>query len=169
MDEKFAILHEISKNPNTSNRKLAKLTSKAVGTVNARIHELLDEEYITFQREGARTFHYEITRKGQLHYSELLHIYTNQAIALVDDARANTRRVIHEKLEEGVRRFYLYGTRDALYRIAKMTLIELSLDQKITYSDLDDLAGIQTEEDHVVLIWETKNTGCCRNAANILL
>ncbi len=169
MDDKFAILHEISKNPNTSNRKLAKLTNKAVGTVNARIHELLDQDYIAFQRENARLFHYEITDKGQLYYSELLHIYTNQAIALVDDARANTRKVIHNKVDEGVRQFYLYGTQDALYRIAKMTLIEMSLEKDILYADIESLDEISGDRNHAVLIWESKNTGCSEYAANILL
>jgi isoleucyl-tRNA synthetase len=46
---------------------------------------------------------------------------------------------------------------------------DIWFEKDISYSDIESLDEISGDRNHAILIWESKNTGCSDNAANILL
>lgn len=170
MDENYEILVAISNNPHTSNRKLARSIHKAVGTVNARLHELMASKMIIVIKDDANGFTYELTPEGKAYLAQLLYQEVTRALGTVDLVRQRIRLVLKRLLDQGKHHFYLYGQEDGVCRMIKMALIELSLEQAVTYSVLEVLANnVDFKTTECLLIWENHLQNCHPSAMHILI
>lgn len=169
MDKVLRVLLNIEKAPDISQRQLAKTTGYSLGSVNGILQKLIDDGEIVSKPLTPNHYVYEITDKGHLHKGSLLYDFTVDGYDIIARIRRQTKVEIQKAVEEGVTNFYLYGQEDALYRLVKMSMIELRRKAGIDYTFIESFDEIDASKPYRLFVWNKETLEIEGDAVNVLL
>ncbi len=120
-------LEAIEKNPNLSQRDLAKSLDVALGVANACIHTLVKKGMIKIRGDNNRSITYHLTKRGLLHKSMLAMEWTKNTISFYREARQQVALKLTSLSKEGVETVVLYGPNE-LSEIAAIVASEANIE-----------------------------------------
>ena len=107
--KEYMILDMIEKNPNITQREMAKTIGIAVSMINDYLEEYENEGYIKRKYISTKTVEYFITKKG-LERRKLLNIwYLKSSHMVYSSAKDNIVSFLNQIIEKGFKRILLYG------------------------------------------------------------
>ncbi|MDF2820223.1 MAG: uncharacterized protein K0R15_664 [Clostridiales bacterium] len=152
MNKELEILRIVENNEKTSQREFAKKLYVSLGTANALVQKLITEGYVDLVQLDSRAVNYLITESGRFKKAELMYEEVIEAY----DVISNFKKIVRDKLEalmnKGVNKFYLFGDEDDLYKLVKMSLLELRRNNDIEYSKPDELIHINDKK-ATTIVW----------------
>lgn len=169
MDRTLRIFLTIEESPDISQRRLAKKTGFSLGTVNGILQKLIDQEEVISNMSVPNHYIYELTHKGDLHKAKLLYDFTVDGYEVIGKIRTHTKRAIERSINEGINTFYLYGQEDSIYRLVRMSFIEVKRKSNITYVYINSFDEIIDELPYRIFVWNKENLVDVENTINILL
>lgn len=169
MDKTLKIFMTIEAIPDISQRQLAKRTSFSLGTVNGILQKLIDNGEIISKMVTPNHYIYEITDKGAVHKAKLLYDFTLEGYDAIGRIRSNCKKAIDSAIEEGIGFFYLYGQDDPIYKLVKMSLIEVKRHAAIDYCYIDNFEQITNERPFKVLMWNKETLDINGDTINVLV
>lgn len=105
-------LEAIERNPNVSQRELAKSMGVALGIVNACIHTLVRKGMVKIRGDNNRSISYHLTKRGIGMKSALAMQWTLNTIDFYREARLRVAHTLQRLSAEGVKRLLLYGANE---------------------------------------------------------
>lgn len=169
MDKTLRVLLRIEKEPDISQRQLAKSTGYSLGSVNGILQKLIDEEEIVSKPLTPNHYVYEITPAGHIHKAKLLYDFTLDGYDVIARIRRQTKEAISRAVNEGILHFYLYGEEDALYRLVKMSMIEYKRKAGIDYTYITSLEEVDKSINYQIFLWNKETLELPGKTVNVLL
>lgn len=105
-------LEAIERNPNVSQRELAKSMGVALGIVNACIHTLVRKGMVKIRGDNNRSISYHLTKRGIGMKSALAMQWTLNTIDFYREARVRVAHTLQRLSAEGVKRLLLHGANE---------------------------------------------------------
>lgn len=169
MDKVLRVLLSIEKEPDISQRQLAKSTGYSLGSVNGILQRLIDNEELVSKPLTPNHYVHEITEKGNLLKGKLLYDFTLDGYDVIARIRRKTKACIDEAVKDGVLTFYLYGQEDALFRLVKMSMIEYKRKAGIEYEFITSFDDIDRSKNFRIFLWNKETLELAGDVVNILL
>ena len=120
------LLHELSENPQVTQRGLGRRVGLALGLINAQLHRLSTHGLIQVLDGDKRRIRYQITPAGIVEKNRLIGEYLEHSFHFYRDLRRFLRERLLQLAGQGVQRILLVGTGD-LAEVAYLTLQEVGL------------------------------------------
>jgi DNA-binding MarR family transcriptional regulator len=120
------LLHELSNEPNLTQRDLSRRLGIALGLVNSYIKNLVAKGYVTVKSIPPRRYTYYLTPKGFAEKTRLTYRHLQNYTGLYTSARRDLRKLFDGLYSQGMRRVVFAGV-DELAEIAYLTLQETGL------------------------------------------
>lgn len=155
MEKELHILTQISQNESITQRQLAKDMGLSLGTINSLMKRMTEKKFLILQ-QNSKSIRYVLTPKGLKEKAMLTYNHTVDSYRVISKLRTNTKNLIEDQIEKGIKKFYLYGEKDEVYKIIKMSIIAAKRMYNIDYVELESMNHI-TELDSVVLTWNVSN------------
>lgn len=155
--------------PDISQRQLAKKTGFSLGTVNGILQKLIDNGEIVSKMVTPNHYIYQITSVGAIHKARLLYDFTIEGYDAIGRIRSNCKKAIDMAIAEGVTYFYLYGQEDPIYKLVKMSLIEVKRHAAIDYCYIDSFEQITNDKPFKVLVWNKETLDINGDTINVLI
>lgn len=155
MEKELHILTQISQNESITQRQLAKDMGLSLGTINSLMKRMAEKKFLILQ-QNSKSIRYVLTPKGLKEKAMLTYNHTVDSYRVISKLRTNTKNLIEDQIEKGIKKFYLYGEKDEVYKIIKMSIIAAKRMYNIDYVELESMNHI-TELDSVVLTWNISN------------
>ncbi len=169
MDKVLRVMLAIEKEPDISQRQLAKSTGYSLGSVNGILQKLIDDKALVSKSITPNHYIYEITEQGMALKGMLLYDFILEGYDAIAKIRRHTKSEIQKAVDSGITRFYMVGKDDALYRLVKMCMIEYRRKADIEYEYLTDLKAINTQQPHRIFVWNKEYMSQQEHMINILL
>lgn len=163
MHSEYQILTHLTRNDQTSQRKIATGVDLSVGTVNLLLKKMVRKGLVKLERVDGRTLRYIVTPHGmaektRLVYRYLVHSY--RQIAKINQALE--KAVAREAVRRGAAPWVVfYGPPDEVLEILKIAAATLDLDYSVA-SGPDSLhallvhTGAKKDKPFVVITWSTE-------------
>lgn len=152
MDKELQMLININNNEHITQRHLAKTLGLSLGTINALVQKMIDKGYINVHQINARTLKYILTPLGAKVKAKKTYEHVVVSFRMIGRVRMMTKKIIEEQIEKGFRNFYLYGERDEVYKIVKMSIIEAKRLHNVKYFEIDQLSEMHDSEG-IIITW----------------
>ncbi len=120
------LLHELSEDPEVTQRGLGRRVGLALGLINAHLHRLSTQGLIEILDGNRGRIRYQITAAGVEEKSHLIGEYLEYSLHFYRDLRRFLRERLVQLAGQGVQRILLVGTGD-LAEVAYLTLQEVGL------------------------------------------
>lgn len=120
------LLHELSENPDVTQRGLGRRVGLALGLINAHLHRLSTHGLIQILDGDKRRIRYQITPAGAMERNRLVGEYLEYSFQFYRDLRRFLRERLLQLAGQEVQRILLVGTGD-LAEVAYLTLQEVGL------------------------------------------
>lgn len=169
MDKTLRIFMTIEEIPDISQRQLAKKTGFSLGTVNGILQKLIDGGEIISKVLTPNHYVYELTEKGDVHKAKLLYDFTVDGYDAIGKIKRQCKKALEDSVHMGIRRFYLYGQEDAIYRLVKMSLIEYKRHAAIEYQYVDSFDEIAHDKPYKILVWNKETLELKGETLNVLI
>lgn len=154
MNKELEILRVVANKEKTSQRELAKKLYVSLGTANALIQKLITDGFIELIQLGSRGVDYTITGNGKLRKAELLYNEVIEAYDIISGFKKVIRAKLEVLINTGIDKFYMFGDEDDIFRLVKMSLIELKRNNEIEFSKPDELIHINDKK-AITIVWNT--------------
>lgn len=120
------LLHELSENPDVTQRGLGRRVGLALGLINAHLHRFSTHGLIQILDGDKRRIRYQITPAGITERNRLVAEYLEYSFQFYRDVRRFLRERLLQLAGQGVQRILLVGTGD-MAEVAYLTLQEVGL------------------------------------------
>ena len=107
--KELILLQHIEKNPNTTQKEIAKVISAAPSMVNVYIDNLEEKHYMVRDYQSAKVVYYNITPEGIKRKNYLLINYMRELLDLYRLAKENVEKFLLEIEERGYSNLLIYG------------------------------------------------------------
>lgn len=107
------VMEEIEKNPQVSQRQLARSLGSSLGVANACIQTLVRKGLVKIRGESNRSITYHLTKQGLAQKARLAVEWTNNTIGFYVEARRSIREQLSALAARGVRELAVYGANEA--------------------------------------------------------
>ena len=121
--KELLLLEHIEKNPNTTQKEIAKIVNGAISMVNVNIDKLEEKNYMLREYQSAKTVKYIITAEGIKRKNYLSIAYFNELIKLYRLAEKNIEDFLVMLENKGYKNILIYGAGEVgetLLGIAKL-------------------------------------------------
>ncbi len=169
MDRTLNILLTVENEESISQRQLCKKVGCSLGTINKMIVKLVEDEEIVVIHENNNDYFYKLTKKGRERKAMLMHSFILESFDLISDTKKRIKNRVHELILAGTKVFYLLGERNDIYRITKMTIMELKRDYDIDYSFIGSENEIRTSDTYCILRWDKESFKDQKHSINVLM
>lgn len=156
MDKELQMLSHISQNERVTQRQLAKTSGLSLGSINALLQNMTNKGYIQVQTVNARTLRYVLTPLGKEVKAQKTYEEVVISFQMISKVRSMTKQIVHEQIEKGYNRFYLYGEHDEVYKLVKMSLIEAKRLHQATYAEIESVDDMN-DADGIIITWHNKD------------
>ncbi len=169
MDRVLKTFLVIEDTPDISQRRLCKEVGCSLGTINKILAKLLDENEIFINKMDQNNYEYKLTDKGKKAKAILLHDYVLESFEMITGIKRKIKDSIVDLINLGVKRFYLLGEQDDIYKIVKMTIMECKRNSEINYEIIEKLDDINKDEKYFLLTWNKEMIVEDVNSLNVLM
>lgn len=169
MNKTLNIFITIKEIPDISQRQLAKKTGYSLGTINGLLQKLIDQGEIMSKALTPNHYIYEITPIGAIHEAKLVYDFAIDGYKIIGKIKKHIKEIIGLCIKQGIRDFYLYGEKDAIYRLIIMSLIESKRNVDIRYRLIDNIEEIENENAYKVLLWNKKDLDFANKGIHVLI
>lgn len=107
--KELLLLQHIEKNPDTTQKEIAKVISGAPSMVNVYIDNLEEKNYMVRDYKSAKIVYYNITSEGVKRKNYLLINYMRELLDLYRLAKENVEKFLLEIEERGYSKLLIYG------------------------------------------------------------
>ncbi len=143
--KELLLLQHIEKNPDTTQKEIAKVISGAPSMVNVYIDNLEEKNYMVRDYKSAKIVYYNITPEGVKRKNFLLISYMRELLSLYILAKDNVENFLKELIKKGYNNILLYGAGDVAETIIGVIRDKEDLNLKILAVVDDDEDKIGTE------------------------
>lgn len=161
MDKELLLLRKLYRNPESTQRNMAKATGISLGCVNALIKDFVKKDIIKVKKVEKRTTLYSLTSVGINQKSQLTYKYIEEACEFLRELSISMDKLI-KKLANGTNMLVLFGRKDALYELIVERLDKNKIEYKY-YNNLDDIIMLSSMHDILVVVWEPENINTIKN------
>ncbi len=169
MDRVLKIFTVIESAPNISQRKLCKEVGCSLGTINKILTKLVDENELYINQKDQNNYEYKITSKGKETKARLLHDYVLESFDIITGIKKKVKDSLTDLIDLGIDKFYLFGEKDDIYKIIKMTIMECKRNSEIEYEIIENLDEINKDEKYFLLTWHREAIVDDTNSINVLM
>ncbi len=169
MDRDLRILLIVEDEPTISQRQLSKRLGCSLGTVNKLISNMVENKEVEVSHSGINDYVYKITEKGRKKKAKLLYCFVLESFDVISSMKKKIKALVEDLVKKGVSVFFLYGEKNDIYKIIKMTIIELKRDYDIDYSFVNNLDKVENDDKHFLLTWDKEEAINNINQVNILM
>ncbi len=169
MDRVLKIFTVIENTPDISQRKLCKEVGCSLGTINKILTKLVDENELYINQKDQNNYEYKISSKGKEKKASLLHDYVLESFDIITSIKKKTKESITDLIDLGIDKFYLFGEKDDIYKIIKMTIMECKRNSEIEYEIIENLDEINKDERYFLLTWHKDAVVDDANSINVLM
>jgi len=120
------LLHELTQNPDLTQRHLGKKTGLALGLINLRLHRLNAQGFIQIANDEKKRTRYLMTPQGTAERERLLAEYQDYSLQYYREVRKFLKSRLLELASEGVSKILLLGSGE-MAEVAYLTLQEVGL------------------------------------------
>lgn len=107
--KELLLLEHIEKNPDTTQKEIAKIINGATSMVNVYIDNLEEKRYLNRDYKSAKTVYYNITQEGIKRKNYLAITYLNELLELYKLAEKNIENFLVTIENKGYKDILLYG------------------------------------------------------------
>jgi predicted transcriptional regulator len=107
--KELLLLQHIEKNPDTTQKEIAKIIGGAPSMVNVYIDNLEEKNYMVRDYKSAKIVYYNITSEGVKRKNYLLINYMRELLDLYRLAKENVEKFLLEIEERGYSNLLIYG------------------------------------------------------------
>lgn len=122
----LSILEEVEKNPETSQRSLAKNLGIALGLVNSLVKRVALKGYVKVKRLNQKNIKYILTPKGFYEKSRLSYRFLRHSIHYLWLYRQRSRELLAPFAEDGINEVVIFGSGEEA-ELVFLTIQDLSL------------------------------------------
>jgi DNA-binding MarR family transcriptional regulator len=133
----LAILDRVLADPDISQSALAQDLRVAIGTVNGRLQQLVENGDIQVERTRRRKLRYQLTQKGRNLHRTLTQAYITQSFQLYREVRQQVKDVLRAITDVGLSTVRVDGDGDVA-DVCRLTCLE----QHVTITDNPDAPAI---------------------------
>lgn len=157
MDRELLILSLIEENEAITQRELAKGTGLALGTVNHILQKMVNDGWIEILQITPRIVRYHVTENGYISKAEILLACIEESYQMVNDFKREVKGVVEQLIHKGHQSFFLLGEENTLYRLVKLSLLELKRHYPLNYEKIPTIAKAKSSTESIVLTWEIES------------
>lgn len=143
--KELLLLQHIEKNPDTTQKEIAKVIDAAPSMVNVYIDNLEKQDYMVRDYKSAKIVYYNITPEGVKRKNFLLISYMRELLNLYKLAKDNVEGFLKELIEKGYKNILLYGAGDVAKTIIGVIRDKGDLNLKVLAVVDDNVEKIGTE------------------------
>ncbi len=169
MDRTLNVLLTVENEESISQRQLCKKVGCSLGTINKMLVKLVENEEIVVRHENNNDYFYKLTNKGRERKAMLMHSFILESFDLISETKKRIKTRVEEIILAGIKEFYLFGEKNDIYRITKMTIMELKRDHDINYSVIENESEIKSSGSYCILRWDKKNFKGHKHSINVLM
>ncbi len=169
MDRTLNILLTVENEESISQRQLCKKVGCSLGTINKMIVKLVEDNEIVVRHENNNDYFYKLTKKGKERKAMLMHSFILESFDLISDTKKRIKTKAEELILAGTKTFYLLGERNDIFRITKMTIMELKRDHDINYSFIESEDEIETNGTYCIFRWDKESLKDQKHSINVLM
>lgn len=155
MKKELQLLVNISENENLSQRQLAKAMNLSLGTINGLISSMHQMGYIVIEQVQTNRTKYFLSELGHHQKAKWQYQLIVDSYHIISKTKNAIRKVIEDQILKDIHMFYLYGEEDEIFKLTKMSLIELKREHSIKYEHLLDISLIDNTLPSCILYWDT--------------
>jgi DNA-binding MarR family transcriptional regulator len=153
MDRELQILTLIEENKEITQRELSREMGLALGTINNVLQKMISDGWLRVVQKSPRTVHYLITDEGNLYKAKAYVHHIETSYKVISDFKKSIKSILEEQIHIGVTHFFLYGSENDIYRLLKMSLLELKRVHNISFKPITILSKV-TRADSLILTWD---------------
>ncbi len=157
MERELAILEQIQYNQYITQRDLAESTGLSVGTINFLIKKMIKTGLIKMEKLNAQKMRYILTPEGIAEKAIKTYQYIVKSYKNVFQIQQIITSIVNEQKEKGIEKIYLYGEEDEVYKLIKLILNELVINNNIKYEKINNLNELINNKNIMVLIWNEQS------------
>ena len=143
--KELLLLQHIEKNPDTTQKEIAKVISGAPSMVNVYIDNLEEKNYMVRDYKSAKIVYYNITPEGVKRKNYLLINYMRELLDLYKLAKENVEKFLLEIEEQGYTNLLIYGAGEVAETILGV-IRDRNKDSLKVLAVIDDNENIQGKE-----------------------
>ena len=143
--KELLLLQHIEKNPDTTQKEIAKVISGAPSMVNVYIDNLEEKNYMVRDYKSAKIVYYNITSEGVKRKNYLLINYMRELLDLYRLAKENVEKFLLEIEERGYSNLLIYGAGEVAETILGV-IRDRNKDSLKVLAVIDDNDEIQGKE-----------------------
>ena len=107
--KELLLLEHIEKNPDTTQKEIAKIINGAISMVNVYIDNLEEKKYLKRDYKSSKTIYYNITQEGIKRKNYLAITYLQELLELYKIAEENVENFLLTIENKGYKKILLYG------------------------------------------------------------
>ena len=107
--KELLLLEHIEKNPDTTQKEIAKIINGAISMVNVYIDNLEEKKYLKRDYKSSKTIYYNITQEGIKRKNYLAITYLQELLELYKIAEENVENFLLTIENKGYKNILLYG------------------------------------------------------------
>lgn len=135
--KELLMLEHIEKNPDTTQKEIAKIINGAVSMVNVYIDNLEEKNYLYRDYKSAKTIYYNITAEGIKRKNYLAITYLQELLELYKLAEENVENFLLRLENKGYKNILLYGAGEVAETILAVIIGRIDKTLKVM-SIIDD-------------------------------
>jgi len=151
-ESQYQVLTYLSKDADTSQRKIAEDTGISVGMVNILLKKMVKKGLVKLERINGKTLRYILTPQGMKEKSKFTYRYMKNSYIEVLKLRRALQEIVTR--DEQKSRIVFYGPQDEILEILKMTANDLGLTYLGVQSN-DELNELNNKNT-VIITWHTE-------------
>lgn len=156
MGKELEILQQIHSNEYVTQRDLANTVGISIGAVNLLIKKMLTTGLIKMEKLNARTMRYILTPEGMAEKTAKTYQYIVRSYNNILQMQRAVISILEEQSVNDIKKIYLFGEDDEVYKVIQMVFNDKSICQNINYKRINNIENIKQNKCVTVLVWDTE-------------
>lgn len=153
MDQDLKFLIYLETQPNVSQRQLAREMDISLGSVNSQMKSLIQRNWLQVHNPSPNTLEYQLTPLGQNEKEKRYLDYVGGCFHAITEFKEIIKENILQKINLGIKHFILIGEEDVIYKLVKMSFMEMKREHIIEFEKSITLPKEDRLSDTVIFYW----------------